>query len=99
MSETWFIADSHLGHQRIIEYTNRPFQSVNEMDETIINNWNSVVSKKDNVYILGDFSLTGKERTLGYLRSLKGKKHLIKLYKPQRISPEMCWGFLCLSLN
>lgn len=71
----WFTADSHLGHQNIIKYCNRPFQNVDEMDETIINNWNSVVKPEDHVYHLGDFSFGNP---LKYSFRLKGKKFLIK---------------------
>jgi len=53
----YFTADLHLGHENIIKYCNRPFKSVEEMDETIINNINSVVRERDNLYVLGDFAL------------------------------------------
>ncbi len=50
----YFTADLHLGHNSIIQSCNRPFSSVEEMDETIIGNWNSRVSDVDEVYVLGD---------------------------------------------
>ena len=56
MSNTFFTADLHLGHYNIIRYCNRPFSSVYEMDEAIIENWNDVVSPRDSVYVLGDFA-------------------------------------------
>ena len=51
-----YIADTHFGHDNIRRLSNRPFDSIEEMDETIINNWNSKVTDDDDVYILGDFS-------------------------------------------
>lgn len=74
---TFFIGDLHLGHAKIIEYTERPFSTVDEMDEQLIKNWNGVVSPKDEVYIIGDFALTGREKTEQYLTALKGNKYLI----------------------
>lgn len=72
----YYTADPHLGHDNIRKLCNRPFATVEEMDETIINNWNSKVTDKDDVYILGDFSFKAKDPT-EYLKRLKGKKHLI----------------------
>ena len=50
----FYISDLHLGHKNILAFDNRPFFSLEEMTETIISNWNSVVSKNDSVYVLGD---------------------------------------------
>ncbi|MFP4019855.1 MAG: metallophosphatase [Bacteroidales bacterium] len=53
----FFTADYHLGHNNIIKYCDRPFSSVEEMDETIIDNHNSVVGKDDIVVHAGDLCL------------------------------------------
>ena len=60
--ERWVISDTHFDHQRIIEYTNRPFSSVDEMNAVIIKNWNSVINQDDIVYVLGDFCFGNKTR-------------------------------------
>lgn len=57
MSKTFVTADSHFNHKNIIEYCSRPFTSVDEMNKTLIENWNAVVGKGDIVYHLGDFIL------------------------------------------
>ena len=74
---TFFIADPHFGHKAVIEYENRPFVSVEEMDEAIIANWNRVTTKHDKVYLLGDLSFYPDERTAKIVQRLKGIKYLV----------------------
>lgn len=74
----YYTADLHLGHQNIITHCCRPFSDADEMDETIISNWNSVVTDKDDVYIVGDISFKiGSCDGVSKIKRLKGKKHLI----------------------
>ena len=56
------ISDTHFGHENIIQYCNRPFKNVEEMDSALIKNWNETVSNKDVVIRLGDFAFCSKER-------------------------------------
>lgn len=65
----WFTADTHFSHPRIIEYCNRPFKSVDEMDQAIISNWNNKIAPKDLVYHLGDFGFGPIQK----LREIKSK--------------------------
>ena len=53
--DTFFTSDDHFGSKRTLELSKRPFDSVEEMDQCMINCWNSVVKPNDNVYNLGDF--------------------------------------------
>lgn len=73
----YFTSDHHFGHSRIIGYCNRPFRFVQEMDRAMEENWNSVVSKDDKVYVLGDFSFDKPERTNQILNRLNGYKILL----------------------
>jgi len=72
----YYIADTHFGHENIIRLSNRPFQTVEEMDNVMIAKWNEKITENDDVYILGDFSYKGKD-PIFYLSQLKGRKYLI----------------------
>lgn len=52
----YFTADLHLEHSNIIKYCNRPYYDIDTMNKALINNWNSVVTKDDMVFVVGDFS-------------------------------------------
>lgn len=77
MDKTFFIADTHFGDKNIIVYQNRPFKNINEMDITLIDNWNSVVSDNDTVFLLGDFSWYDKEKSIQICSQLQGRKILV----------------------
>lgn len=72
----WFTSDLHLGHARIIELCQRPFSSVEEMDEAIIARWNERIAPTDIVWCLGDFAF-GTAHATAALARLKGRKMLI----------------------
>lgn len=56
----WIISDPHFDHYNIIKYCNRPFSSVEEMNDALINNINSVVKPNDTLYLLGDITFNHK---------------------------------------
>ena len=71
----FYISDTHFGHSNIIKHCNRPFDTADIMDRTIIRNWNSVVTDRDTVYLLGDIVFSkGAKEPAEYLSKLKGKK-------------------------
>lgn len=76
-TKTWFSADLHLGHANIINYCNRPFGSVDEMNEAIITRWNERVSPHDTAWLLGDVALGDRSKTLPLLARLNGRKYLV----------------------
>ena len=67
----FLIGCTHFGHANIIKLANRPFSSVQEMDEVMIERWNSVVKKNDTVYHLGDFAFRGAPAN-NYKKKLSG---------------------------
>lgn len=70
-------SDTHFFHTNIIQYCNRPWATVEEMNEGLIERWNSVVGKEDTVIHLGDFGFGGKTRIKGIFDRLNGKIDLI----------------------
>ena len=76
--KTFFISDTHFSHKNIIKYEERPFSSVDAMDEAMILNWNNKVSNNDRVFIIGDFIFGDEERALEILDRLNGQKFMIK---------------------
>ena len=51
----FFTADTHFGAERSLKLSLRPFETVKEMDNVLIDNWNKKVKASDIVYHLGDF--------------------------------------------
>lgn len=78
MSEIWLTSDSHFCHRQPFLYEPRGFKSIEEHDEAIIQNWNSLVKPDDIVYHLGDVMLNDDERGLKCLQRLNGHIHLIR---------------------
>lgn len=77
-SQVWFTSDSHFGHRRIIQYTNRPFPDVEAMDEALIANWNARVKNEDTVYHLGDFCFGLTQTAASYFARLQGNIHVLR---------------------
>ena len=74
----FYISDTHFDHENIMHFDNRPFKTVEEMNQTIITNWNNVVTNDDEVFILGDFCWRTEPRWIEILEQLNGQKTLIK---------------------
>jgi calcineurin-like phosphoesterase family protein len=77
MSQNFYISDLHFGHANVIKFDNRPFITIEEMDTTLIKNWNETVGTNDNIYILGDFCWGKGEQWVKLLSQLRGNKYLI----------------------
>lgn len=80
MSNIWITSDTHFGHANIIKYCARPFKNLQDMDDTLVENWNSVVKPGDKVYHLGDvYFKNGKsvEYWDHFFTRLHGQKRLV----------------------
>ncbi|MCC0004712.1 MAG: metallophosphoesterase [Methylobacteriaceae bacterium] len=74
---TWFTADTHFTHARIIDLAKRPFPNAAAMDEAMIAAWNTRVQPDDTVWHLGDFAFGRDERIEAVFHRLTGIKHLV----------------------
>lgn len=103
----YFIADTHFNHQNILTFCPNRLkfaQTVNEMNEVMIQNWNRVVYPGDTVFHLGDFAFHSVDDAKNILRQLNGKIHLkagnhdrkahLKAYKPYLESVELVGSFV-----
>lgn len=57
MTNIFFTSDAHLFHDNIRRFCGRPYYDIEDMNSSLINNWNSVCDKNSVVYFLGDFAL------------------------------------------
>ena len=72
--KVYLISDLHLDHENIIKYCHRPFKNAEEMNKTIVENWNSIIGKNDTVYFLGDMAFGKGSRKASYwIKQLNGK--------------------------
>lgn len=70
----YFTSDLHFNHNKIIRYCNRPFSSVEEMNEALITNWNRTVTSSDVIYMLGDFCMGSRKECQKFVDKLNGNK-------------------------
>ena len=74
---TYVTSDTHFGHERIINLCNRPFVSVDHMNDEIVRRWNEVVTPDDTVIHLGDVALGKIDNSLAVVSRLNGYKILV----------------------
>ena len=84
MADIWIISDTHFNHGNILKFTDRhsgkpvrSFQSVHDMNETMVENWNKVVKPGDKVYHLGDVFFGSEVHFKALWPRLHGRKRLI----------------------
>lgn len=79
-SELFLTSDMHFNHARILDFCgdSRPFDTIQEMNEGLVESWNSVVGVDDEVWVLGDAVMGQREPTLmEYIPKLNGTKVLV----------------------
>lgn len=71
----FFTSDLHFGHRNVIKFCNRPFADEKEMNSKLIENWNSIVTNDDIVFVLGDiFWFNDSHNIKKVLKQLNGKQ-------------------------
>lgn len=74
----FFISDLHFGHENCLDFDNRPFKTIEEHDNALIERWNNAVGYDDDVYLLGDVAFgASSSKVAEYVSMLNGNKHLI----------------------
>ena len=91
----FLISDLHLMHDNIRKYANRPFDNVQIMTETLINNWNNIVNENDQIIFLGDFVVGTDnpiEKSKYLFDCLNGIKYfIIGNHDEQKLRTDMPW--------
>jgi calcineurin-like phosphoesterase family protein len=94
----YFISDTHFGHRNVLRHDDRPFSSIKEHDQALVENWNSIVKPSDLVYHLGDvFMGCSPGYAKEILDSLNGQLYLIegnhdhRYIKKQEIRERFIW--------
>lgn len=80
MANTWITSDLHFFHKNIHKFCpeTRPWGSVEEMNEALVDAWNTSVQPNDTIYFLGDFSFGKADDTELLLTRLQGRKYLVR---------------------
>lgn len=76
----WITSDLHFGHTNIMKFCpdTRQHDSVQDMNEYIVQEWNRKVQPDDTTYILGDVAFCHHDVAIGFMNRLNGKKILIE---------------------
>lgn len=75
--KVFFTSDTHFGHESILRFCDRPFGSKEEMNETLISNWNNIVPHDGIVFHLGDFIFGGAGLYKDIIQKLNGNIRLV----------------------
>ena len=87
----FFIADTHFFDRACIRYDARPFAGVEDMNETMIRNWNGVVKDDDRVFLVGDYSYGNGADIVSTAQRLRGHKILIRGNHDNDVNLKYCF--------
>jgi len=73
----YLTSDLHFYHGNVIKFSDRPFRDVTHMNESLIDNWNSVVGENDIVFNVGDMAFASEMKTVDLFYKLNGSQYFI----------------------
>ena len=78
----WFTSDTHFGHENVLKFTDRPWETIWQMNDAIVDSINGRVAVDDELYILGDFSfkMTAQD-AYGLRKRIACKEELVRLFR------------------
>lgn len=86
----WFTSDSHFGHNNILHLGDgRPFESINHMNQSLVDNAWSVMGENDTLYHLGDAVMGNFEENIKFLAAMPGKKKYLIPGNHDKIFPKL----------
>lgn len=104
MSKIFVTSDLHFGHDRQFIWGARGFNSIDEMNEALVERWNKIVTDEDHVYVLGDLMLGDNEKGIDCLTQLNGILHIVlgnhdtsnrqKIYREIPQVDEIAWAIM-----
>ena len=78
MSTMYFTSDTHFLHENILTLgSGRPFKTIDEHDQFIVDAWNARINKGDRVFHLGDFMMGDRRRFEEFFRKLNGRIFMV----------------------
>lgn len=100
----WFTSDTHFGHENVLKFTDRPWETIQQMNSVIVANINARVGMNDELYILGDFSfkMTAQD-AYGLRKKITCKKvhlvpgnhdkvdYVVTHEAPADLAGDLCW--------
>lgn len=76
--KVWFTSDLHFWHKNICQYCGRPYETVEQMNTSIVNNWKQLIKDDDIVFVLGDLGFCGIEKLRAEIEQLSGQIYVIQ---------------------
>jgi calcineurin-like phosphoesterase family protein len=78
IDKVWLTSDMHFFHRNVINYCNRPFESVEHMNSSLISDFNSLIKEDDTLIMLGDMCFGGAKKWAETIGVINGQKILYK---------------------